>query len=132
MTPIVRASAPSPHGGWSSTSTTSARRARRSPRSCEGRWRMPEPDARPATRLTLGALRRSVPVLLACAVLGGGLALALDDSQPGYRASAEVIVSPLPEQDVSLLGLSLLRYSRESARAIETAAVLLHSPAAAE
>jgi capsular exopolysaccharide synthesis family protein len=93
---------------------------------------MPEPDARPATRLTIGALRRSVPVLLACAVLGGGLALALDDSQPGYRASAEVIVSTLPEQDVSLLGLSLLRYSRESARAIETAAVLLHSPAAAE
>lgn len=82
--------------------------------------------------ITLRALRRNLLVLLVCAIAGALAALALSDAQPGYRATAEVVISPLPETDDTLLGVSVLRDSRESARAIQTAAALLHSEAAAE
>jgi Mrp family chromosome partitioning ATPase/capsular polysaccharide biosynthesis protein len=82
-------------------------------------------------RLTLRALRRGWWIVVLAVTAGALSALALDDTQPGYEATAEIVVTPLPESDQTLLGLGILRSSRESQRAIQTAALLLRSSAAA-
>ena len=92
---------------------------------------MDERELGSAFRLTLRALRRGWWIVVIAVAVGALLALALDDTQPGYEATAEVVVTPLPESDQTLLGLGILRSSRESQRAIQTAALLLRSSAAA-
>jgi Mrp family chromosome partitioning ATPase/capsular polysaccharide biosynthesis protein len=79
----------------------------------------------------LRVIRRHAVVIFAVALLGAAVAFALSRSKPDYRATAEVVVSPLPQEEQTLLGLGVLHESRDSVRAIETAAVLLRSPEAA-
>src|SRR5215213_2839552 len=51
---------------------------------------------------------------------------------PTYEASAQVLVTPLPDSDRALPGLPLLRASSDRTRLVETAASLLESPSAAD
>jgi len=68
-------------------------------------------------------------VILLC-LLGAGAWLAY--RTPSYRATAEILVSPIPTEDESLVGLPLIRESQlDPQRAAVTAAPLLDSPAAA-
>jgi Mrp family chromosome partitioning ATPase/capsular polysaccharide biosynthesis protein len=50
---------------------------------------------------------------------------------PQYEASAEIFVTPLPAESVSLVGIPLLQDLREPTRTIQTAAALVSSQAAA-
>jgi Mrp family chromosome partitioning ATPase len=50
---------------------------------------------------------------------------------PKYEASAEVLMSPLPQEDQNFLGLQLLRDSGDPTRTAATAAALIRSHAAA-
>ena len=51
---------------------------------------------------------------------------------PEYRASAEVLVTPMPAETVALAGIPLLQDLRDPTRTIQTAAELLDTGAAAE
>ena len=66
-----------------------------------------------------------IGVVVAAAV--GWLAL----RTPQYEASAEIFVTPLPAESVSLVGIPLLQDLREPTRTIQTAAALVSSQAAA-
>jgi len=50
---------------------------------------------------------------------------------PTYEASAQVLVTPLPDSGSALAGLPLLRASSDRTRLVQTAASLLDSPSAA-
>jgi tyrosine-protein kinase len=86
-----------------------------------------------ALRPYLRAIRAHVLLvtLIGLAALGGGIAYASLRS-PVYEASAQLLITPLPQDDTSLRGLSLLRDSGDPARTAQTAASLIDSqPAAA-
>lgn len=51
---------------------------------------------------------------------------------PTYQASAQLLVTPLPQDDQIFLGLQLLRDSGDPTRTVQTAANLVGSPKAAE
>ncbi|HUT78682.1 MAG TPA: hypothetical protein VM285_13390, partial [Polyangia bacterium] len=69
-------------------------------------------------------------VITTLAALTGAIAfLAL--REPSYEATANVLVTALPQDDQTFLGLSLLRDSGDSTRTTQTAATLLDSPEAA-
>lgn len=53
-------------------------------------------------------------------------------SSPDYEADAQILVTPLPQDESAVLGLPLLRESSEPTRVVQTAATLLRSPGAAE
>ena len=69
--------------------------------------------------------------LTTLAALAGCLAW-LSVRSDTYEATAEVLVTPLPESDVTFQGLPFLRDYGEETRTIQTAATLVDSPAAAE
>jgi tyrosine-protein kinase len=48
--------------------------------------------------------------------------------EPRYEASAQVLVTPLPQDDQTFLSLQLLRDSGDPTRTVQTAATLLDSP----
>jgi Mrp family chromosome partitioning ATPase/capsular polysaccharide biosynthesis protein len=84
-----------------------------------------------ATGSLIRAIRRHMVAVLAVTFLGVLLAVfVVDRREPEYRATAEVLVSPVPEEDRTLVGLEVIRDSRVPARTIETAAILLDSPQA--
>jgi Mrp family chromosome partitioning ATPase/capsular polysaccharide biosynthesis protein len=64
------------------------------------------------------------------AVLAGSLAW-LAVRTPEYQASAQLLINPLPQEDETFLGLSVIRDSGDPTRTIQTAATLLHSSDAA-
>lgn len=71
-------------------------------------------------------------VLLATlAALAGAIAF-LTLREPTYEATSNVLVSPLPQEDQTFIGLDLLRDSGDATRTVQTAATLLESTAAAE
>ena len=51
---------------------------------------------------------------------------------PKYEATAEVLMSPLPQEDETFLGIQLLRDSGDPTKTAATAAQLIHSHPAAE
>jgi tyrosine-protein kinase len=69
-------------------------------------------------------------VLATLAALGGAVAwLALRPVD--YEARAQLLVTPLPQDDQTFLGFQLLRDSGDPTRTIQTAATLVESPEAA-
>lgn len=68
-------------------------------------------------------------LVLGATVLASVLWLTL--RAPEYRAAAEVLVTPLPAENVALLGLPVLQDLREPTRTIQTAAALVESATAA-
>jgi capsular exopolysaccharide synthesis family protein len=64
------------------------------------------------------------------AVLGAVAWLAL--RSPDYEATAELLVTPLPQDDRSFFGLDLFRDSGDPTRTVQTAATVLRTPEAAE
>jgi Mrp family chromosome partitioning ATPase len=68
--------------------------------------------------------------LVLLAALGGSLLWTARRSA-SYEATAHVLVSPLPQDDTTFLGISLLRDSGDPTRTVQTAATLIDSPAAA-
>jgi Mrp family chromosome partitioning ATPase/capsular polysaccharide biosynthesis protein len=86
-----------------------------------------------ALRPYLRAVRTHVLLvtLVGLAALGGGIAY-VSLRSPVYEATAQLLITPLPQDDTSFRGLSLLRDSGDPARTAQTAASLIDSqPAAA-
>jgi len=68
--------------------------------------------------------------LVTLAAVGGSL-LYLSQRDDEYEATANLLVTPLAEDDETFLGLDLLRDSGDPTRTMQTAATLVESPAAA-
>jgi capsular exopolysaccharide synthesis family protein len=69
-------------------------------------------------------------VLVTLATLAGAAAL-LSARSPNYEATAELLVTPLQQDDRTFLGIQLLRDSGDPTRTVQTAAALIGSPIAA-
>jgi Mrp family chromosome partitioning ATPase/capsular polysaccharide biosynthesis protein len=74
--------------------------------------------------------RRRVLFLVTAAALVVGI-LWVAQRPPSYKASAQILLSPLPQADSSLFGVSLLREATGSGRTLDTAVTLLDTPSAA-
>lgn len=61
----------------------------------------------------------------------GTAALLLSARSPTYEATAELLVTPLPQADRTFLGIALLRDSVDPTRTMQTAAAVISSPVAA-
>lgn len=72
-----------------------------------------------------------VVVLIVVAAFAGAVAW-LAVRSPQYEAGAEILVTPLAQDDEIYIGLTLLRDSGEPTRTIQTAATLIDSDEAAE
>lgn len=80
----------------------------------------------------LRAMRAHPFVLVGITLLTIGAAvLWVSRKEPVYRATAEVLVTPMPPDD-SLFGLQLLRESNDPTRTLQTAATLVETARAAE
>lgn len=90
------------------------------------------PEEEGAARPLLRALRAH-RLLIVATTLAALLAAAayLYVREPTYEATATVLVTPLPQEDDTFLGLGLLRDSGDATRTAQTAAALLDSPEAA-
>jgi Mrp family chromosome partitioning ATPase/capsular polysaccharide biosynthesis protein len=79
------------------------------------------------------ALRARWPLVLLVmlAAVGGSVAW-LSLRKPDYKATAHLLVAPLPAEDPTFQGIDVLRADpNESTRTVQTAAALVESPAAA-
>ena len=83
----------------------------------------------PFLRALLARRNLVIGVTLAGLLLG---LLLIAVRSPKYEATAEVLMSPLPQEDQTFLGLQLLRDSGDPTRTAATAAALLRSNKAAE
>jgi len=95
----------------------------------------PAPPERPEGALEpyLRALRARwlLVVLVTLAAVGGSVAW-LTLRNPDYKASAHLLVAPLPPEDPTFQGIDVLRADpNESTRTVQTAAALIESPEAA-
>jgi Mrp family chromosome partitioning ATPase len=72
----------------------------------------------------------AITAMVVLATLVGALAW-LSVRTPEYRATAQVLVNPRPQDDELFLGLSVIRETGDPTRTIQTAAALLESPEAA-
>lgn len=70
-------------------------------------------------------------VLVTLAAVAGSIAW-LQIRSPEYEASAQLLVSPLPADDETFLGLPIIRESGDPTRVVQTAATLVASPRAAD
>ena len=78
---------------------------------------------------------RAHPLLVALVTLAALLASVVWSAlrAPEYEASAQILLTPLPQDDRTFLGLQLLRDSNDPTRTVQTAATLVESaPGAAE
>ena len=66
-------------------------------------------------------------VLVTLAALGGAGVL-LATRSPTYEATAELLVTPLQQDDRTFIGITLLRDSGDPTRTVQTAAALIASP----
>lgn len=69
-------------------------------------------------------------VLIVLTTVGGAVA-AITLRAPTYTATAKILVSPLPIDDQTFLGLQIVRDSGDPTRTVQTAAALIESRAAA-
>jgi capsular exopolysaccharide synthesis family protein len=76
---------------------------------------------------------RARRVLVACVtLLAAAVAVAfLAVRTPSYQAETQLLVTPLPQDDRTFLGIELLRDSGDPTRTVQTAAALIESPQAA-
>jgi Mrp family chromosome partitioning ATPase/DNA-binding winged helix-turn-helix (wHTH) protein len=75
--------------------------------------------------------RSLVVALTTIAALGVAAAL-LATREPTYTSTAQMLVTPLPQDDRAFLGTTLLRDSGDPTRTVQTAAALVDSPLAAQ
>ena len=85
-----------------------------------------------ALRPYLRAIREHLllVVLVVLVALGAGIAFVTLRS-PRYEATAELLISPLPQDDTTFRGLSLIRDTGDPARTAQTATALIDTRAAA-
>jgi Mrp family chromosome partitioning ATPase/capsular polysaccharide biosynthesis protein len=74
--------------------------------------------------------KRVVALIVLAAIVGAGAWLKL--RTPDYEATAQMLVTPLPQGDTTFAGLQLLRDSGDPTRTVQTAAALVDSPQAAD
>jgi tyrosine-protein kinase len=74
--------------------------------------------------------RRVLVALVTVATLAVAIPL-LAARTPTYKSTAQLLVNPLPQDDRTFLGTSLLRDSGDPTRTVQTAAALVASPVAA-
>ena len=102
-------------------------------RSTTGSFESPgTPEASPASAMLtyLRAIRTHLLLIVGIALttVVAAAAWALQ-KQPAYEATAKILVSPLPADDPSYVGLPLVRaVGNDSARAVQTAGSLVRSP----
>jgi Mrp family chromosome partitioning ATPase len=91
-----------------------------------------EPQSEDVLRSYLRAIRahRVVVALAILAAVGGSLAW-MRVRTPEYRATAQLLISPVPPEDQTFMGLPVIRDSNDPTRTAETAAILVRSPTAA-
>jgi tyrosine-protein kinase len=96
----------------------------------EGGW--PDTTSQHPLGVLWWALRAhpAVAVAVLLATVAGALAW-LSVRTPQYRATAQVLVNPRPQDDQLFLGLSVMKDTGDPTRTIQTAAALLASPEAA-
>ncbi len=81
----------------------------------------------------LRAMRAHPIVLIGILLLTlAAAALWTQRKEPVYKATAEVLVTPMPGDSASLFGLQLLRESNDPTRTLQTAATLVETARAAE
>jgi capsular exopolysaccharide synthesis family protein len=87
------------------------------------------PDAGAALGPYVRAIRSRalVFVLVTLAALGAA-AMLLATRSPTYESTAELLVTPLQQDDRTFLGITLLRDSGDPTRTVQTAAALIASP----
>lgn len=89
----------------------------------------PQPEG--ALTPYLRAVRRHRLLVLGCTLLALVAAIAhVAHRSPSYKATAEILVTPLPADDATFQGLPFLRDFGEAARTLQTAAALVDSPSA--
>ena len=93
----------------------------------------PGPDENAAAlRSYARAIRARGGVVVAVTIAAIGVAAALLAMRtPTFTSTAQLLVTPLPQDDSAFLGTSLLRDSTDPTRTMQTAAALVASPAAA-
>src|SRR5215213_1962207 len=89
--------------------------------------------AEPALGPYLRAIRAHKPlmVLTTLAFVAAALAWLAFARTPTYEATANLLVTPLPQDDQTFRGLQLLRDSGDPTRTVQTAASLVTAPEAA-
>jgi Mrp family chromosome partitioning ATPase/capsular polysaccharide biosynthesis protein len=81
----------------------------------------------------LGAIRaRTLVVVLVTLATVGVAAALLATRSASYKSTAQLLVTPLPQDDRAFLGTALLRDSGDPTRTVQTAAALVASPLAAQ
>jgi tyrosine-protein kinase len=79
------------------------------------------------------AIRSRAPIVaLATLVALTAAAAMLAARAPTFKSTAQLLVTPLPQDDRTFLGTALLRDSGDPTRTVQTAAALVDSPAAAQ
>jgi Mrp family chromosome partitioning ATPase/DNA-binding winged helix-turn-helix (wHTH) protein/capsular polysaccharide biosynthesis protein len=93
----------------------------------------PPDESAVALRPYVRAIRaRSLVVALTTIAALGVAAALLATREPTYTSTAELLVTPLPQDDRAFLGTTLLRDSGDPTRTVQTAAALVDSPLAAQ
>jgi Mrp family chromosome partitioning ATPase/capsular polysaccharide biosynthesis protein len=81
----------------------------------------------------LRAIRsRALVVVLIMVAAVGVAAVLLATRSPTYKSTAQLLVSPLPQDDTTFLGTGLLRDSGDPTRTVQTAGAIVGSSLAAE
>ena len=94
----------------------------------EDRLRVREGAVRPYLRAVRAHIVLFTVIVLAAVV--GGIAY-LSQRSPLYEATAQLLITPLPQDDTTFRGLSLLRDAGDPARTAQTAAALIDTQASA-
>src|SRR5215208_216230 len=80
-----------------------------------------------------GAIRRQWLVLVAVLLLTVSTSVAwLRVKSPEYKVTAQILVQPLAQPDLTFVGVDLVRETSDPVRTLETAVTLIQNPAAAE
>lgn len=90
------------------------------------------PDARAALGPYVRAIKSNALLFVAMTLVTlGGAALLVSTRSANYEATAELLVTPLQQDDRTFLGITLLRDSGDPTRTVQTAAALVSSPTVA-
>jgi Mrp family chromosome partitioning ATPase/capsular polysaccharide biosynthesis protein/DNA-binding winged helix-turn-helix (wHTH) protein len=92
----------------------------------------PDESAVSIRRYVRAIRARSLVVALTTLAAVGVAVAVLATREPTYTSTAQLLVTPLPQDDRTFLGTTLLRDSGDPTRTVQTAAALVVSPQAAE
>jgi len=84
-------------------------------------------------RRYLETLRERLWIILACVILALGAAITyVIVADPVYEAQADILITPVPTENETLVSLGLLRESNDPSREVDTATQLVTTHAVAE